>query len=581
MSRMQIRIVMALLITLHVAAALLLTPFGLSANDHTLSQRAWLMAIGVLISQPALAALWAALAPQAFARRWAQALVMLALVDLASDFASLQNASHVSDAGDIAYSLLWLVAFLLSQLPLLPLRRRYRWRIESPVTLQQRTAVDDKQFSLSTLLATTAGMAAFLAVLRWLHPASGESEWAFHLVRYVTMGAMTALPGMLVLIVGWLMLTPEFRSSWRWSIAVLGSCAMVAAASAVAAFGSPGEVGELVFILLGTLLSSAASLLVVRFCGYRLVRKVHDQQIHDAPISENLPPAVPRRRFAFMIVVMTVLVLGLMSFVPARLAVWRDMAERRGWSACGLLAATVDGQVTNLKVFDGLSTRIDQAAMARINRCDHLQKLELCGPTVTDETLELLEALPRLTSLSLLGAHISDDGLRHLAKFRNLNNLDLRMTDVTDDGLVILERFRNLYTIDLGHTRVTQEGLAWLDDARPGIRASAITNDMTLGQVARFFRPRRTPLSRGGASPPINVCVRATGPGVTDIGVPALRGMTHIAELDLSDAKVTDTSVNNLITLAGLKQLVLTGTQVTDVGVERLRQALPECEIVR
>ena len=57
--------------------------------------------------------------------------------------------------------------------------------------------------------------------------------------------------------------------------------------------------------------------------------------------------------------------------------------------------------------------------------------------------------------------------------------------------------------------------------------------------------------------------------------------MTSIERLDLTDAQVSDAALNDLITLTGLKQLVLSGTQVTDSGIGRLRQALPECEIVR
>lgn len=73
--------------------------------------------------------------------------------------------------------------------------------------------------------------------------------------------------------------------------------------------------------------------------------------------------------------------------------------------------------------------------------------------------------------------------------------------------------------------------------------------------------------------------MHARGPGVTDTGVAALRGMTNIEELDLTDARVTDGAINDLVTLSGLKKVVLKGTRVSTSGVAKLRQALPGCAI--
>ena len=109
MSRTQIRTIIVLLIAVHVAAGLFLTPFGLAAGANPLVQHVTLAGIGALIAQPALLALWTALGPQPLLRRWLEALIILAILDLAIDFASVQNASHASDAGEVAQPVLWLV----------------------------------------------------------------------------------------------------------------------------------------------------------------------------------------------------------------------------------------------------------------------------------------------------------------------------------------------------------------------------------------------------------------------------------------------------------------------------------------
>ncbi|HUY91229.1 MAG TPA: hypothetical protein VMV10_21000 [Pirellulales bacterium] len=68
---------------------------------------------------------------------------------------------------------------------------------------------------------------------------------------------------------------------------------------------------------------------------------------------------------------------------------------------------------------------------------------------------------------------------------------------------------------------------------------------------------------------------------MTDAGVAALRGMTRIEELDLTDAAVTDGAINDLATLTKMTKLVLRGTKISGSGAAQLRRRLPDCEIER
>lgn len=60
--------------------------------------------------------------------------------------------------------------------------------------------------------------------------------------------------------------------------------------------------------------------------------------------------------------------------------------------------------------------------------------------------------------------------------------------------------------------------------------------------------------------------------------LPHLRGLKW---LSLEGMPITDTRLASLKPLTGLRKLNLTYTSVTDAGVAELRQALPNCEIVR
>jgi hypothetical protein len=580
MSRIQVRVLIAMLVAIHLAMALLLNPTGLPGNVGPLQTRATLACIGALIAQPALLALWAALGPQTLVRRWSLVLAVLGCLTLAHQFAEVNNAGRAGQPGQTMQPLTWLVAFLVCQLVLWAPRRKFRWRIESIGGAGRLADSAGRQFSMAALLAAMAGLAVFLAALRWIQPASSFAEWPLHLMRVAAMGAVMALPGSLAILVVWLILMEGPRRRGRWFIAFFGLIVMTAVAAAVAVFGSPGEVGELVFVLLGTILCAAGSALVVRLCGYRLVRTVAAGETETDDVHEPLPAESARRRFSLAAAGMCLLLAALAAIVPWRVNLWQERAEVRDWVASGLNPAFAHGEVVQLHALAGTATRIGPATIARINACRHLQRLSLSGPMVTDDTLELLGGLPYLTRLSLVGARITDEGLRYLGKFRNLNSLDLRMTDVADDGLIALAGLRGLMTVDLGHTRVTPEGAAWLQAQRRGLSVSATTSDATLRELSHLLRERRTRMSEP-ESMPATFMVRAEGSAVTDGGLTALRGLTNVAELDLTDARLTNAAVDELGTLRGLKKLVVRGTGITDAGIDALRQKLPDCEIAR
>lgn len=76
--------------------------------------------------------------------------------------------------------------------------------------------------------------------------------------------------------------------------------------------------------------------------------------------------------------------------------------------------------------------------------------------------------------------------------------------------------------------------------------------------------------------------MRLSSCGITDNKLAYLKGVTTLVELDLSDNEgITDAGIEHLLTCENLRELNLRGTKVTDAGVEKLQQALPECQIAR
>lgn len=77
------------------------------------------------------------------------------------------------------------------------------------------------------------------------------------------------------------------------------------------------------------------------------------------------------------------------------------------------------------------------------------------------------------------------------------------------------------------------------------------------------------------------------GKAFNDAGLAALGSVlgrfagVEVDELALNGTRITDAGLEHLKGFSGLQSLDLRGTGVTDDGAERLRQALPDCEIVR
>ena len=147
----------------------------------------------------------------------------------------------------------------------------------------------------------------------------------------------------------------------------------------------------------------------------------------------------------------------------------------------------------------------------------------------------------RFEPIEKLGGHIYDGcawvrGGVYVEFYYN----DLRITDAT------LERLKGLVPVDglgLSKCRVTDVGLEHLTSMRHLI------------------------------------VLHLDGTHITDVGIEHLKGLAQLEDLDLTDTKVTDAALDHLKGLRHLQWLALDGTHVTAEGVNKLRQALPNCTI--
>lgn len=115
---------------------------------------------------------------------------------------------------------------------------------------------------------------------------------------------------------------------------------------------------------------------------------------------------------------------------------------------------------------------------------------------------------------------LSDADLEHLSAAKRLEELAIHGTDVTDAGLAHLAGLENLKMLNLNETMVGDAGLAHL------------------------------------------------------------AGLTTLKQLLLQKTKVTDAGLAHIATLKSLKVVWLSGSQVTADGAAKLRQLLPDTDVI-
>lgn len=195
----------------------------------------------------------------------------------------------------------------------------------------------------------------------------------------------------------------------------------------------------------------------------------------------------------------------------------------------GLTSLRVLNLYHNLDIFDLPPTvdsvlahrdEIEGSGLAYLYNLNKLRVLDLAFTEVPDANLIYLKPLTGLEELSLYSTPVTDAGLRHVADLTNLKVLDLGYTEVTNKGLEYISSLKKLEYLRLIETEVGDEGL---------LHISKLKNLKTLH----------------------------------------LRG-----------TQITEAGFDILGRMKNLKLITLYSPYITDEGINRLKRALPECEIV-
>lgn len=134
------------------------------------------------------------------------------------------------------------------------------------------------------------------------------------------------------------------------------------------------------------------------------------------------------------------------------------------------------GRFPSLTRLDIRSDRMTDAGVARLRHLTRLTRLELVSLQITSSVLEQLSGMTELTELSLAGAQIGDGDLRRLPVLSKLAHLMLANTAVGNSDLRGMPKLGALVELTLDYTVITDDGLLALPEKTSSLETIWLSN---------------------------------------------------------------------------------------------------------
>lgn len=525
----------------------------------------YLVWAGAWLAQVSFPAVCLALAVRPLSVRLPRALALTAVLVLAIAWGNTRNMAH--DA--LLFVVMSVALGPVFLIPLALFRRFLGWRIAVPeefLPADQSTT----QFSLRQLLIWMGTTAVLLAWAKCIVPDTKpfQEGWpSFDVAGALFGGAMfgsLCLP-ILVCSIG-LTLARRHRTRFVLGTIVSGSLFFLVFLLSTGSSSSINwreDLPQIGCLEGGLLVVLFSTFLLLRLCGYRLLRRNDEQLVPASPaIIDAEPPAKrrPMSKAPFPYLVAAILLFGFSLCWPVgkQELVRRDMAFQHAWKAVG---AQVDFEAGELKRLSFPNFPASEAGLRKLQELRSFpafKELGLGGKEWTDDKMPYLRGLATLRDLYLGDSPLTDAGLAQLDGLDNLHTLRLPKTQITDEGLKHLQRFPSLQYLGLQDTQITGEGFAYLQSL-PNLTSLELQNsritDAGLVHVAGLHQLRSLNLE---------------STAITDVGLAHVASLHQLRGLYLWNTSITDAGLAPLSSLENLDTLLLFGTQVTDAGLVHL-----------
>jgi hypothetical protein len=609
---------LTLLIVLQLAGAVL-APQGASSDDPWWTFLLGWGAMGATLAPPTLLAMWAVFGPQRAAVRLPLALWLVGACGLCVAAGTVLDAGEVDDRG-LFVGIIWLLTFIVAQLPLWLLRAVRGWRLEcAGSAIDRPPAKPSSQFTLGSLLGWTLAAASLLGAWRWVISdgavlsllgawRSAISDGILDLEtvgELLSMGVLVslaiALAGVAIVALAWILLADGKRLALRIVLGVLSTAGIAGALVALAQFDL--ELNFIACIEAGTIFIGFVNLAILWACGYRLNRRAKKlstasrwrllnvvfrstkersfaerKTTFDEPSQNAIAARAPVGGWRFAVALATLLLIaaGMAWSVPHRRQMWRLAAIRADWQRSHVnVSFDESGKLTDLQY--SRAATVSEETLVRIAQLSDLRSLNLSHSAIDDRQLALLAPLAgRLRKLTLCGTNLTNAGLKELGRFNQLNFLNLNNTTVTDAGLAHLKSLAELRTLHLGLTDVTDAALVTLAQL-PNLQMLDVELTAVSERAAATFEKEHPKIMvEFGASDGellrsfsgYNSTVFFQTAYVRSVGI--ARQTPSAKHLHAQGRLVTDTGMATISSITDLEELDLRDSAVTDAGLAML-----------
>lgn len=247
-----------------------------------------------------------------------------------------------------------------------------------------------------------------------------------------------------------------------------------------------------------------------------------------------------------------------------------------------------------------LGSSPDDDELRLVSSLPGLVKLRICGEHISDAGLASLAGMTQLKDLELSCPNISDAGLDHVARLNQLERLQIWQGRITSAGLDRLVRLRRLESLDLALQGPIGESLSASLKKLPALKSLKLSGtELTDAQLAELdelehlehlalfqTKVNGAAFARLQALPRLQSLSVTISP-IADDSLAALADFPQLKHLTLLFTRVTDSGLQRLARLERLERLEINesasynpmGAGVTPGGIDRLRIALPQCEI--
>lgn len=235
---------------------------------------------------------------------------------------------------------------------------------------------------------------------------------------------------------------------------------------------------------------------------------------------------------------------------------------------------------------------MNDACLATVAKSSSLRQLDFDGTEVTDAGIAELIPMPNLANLNVMPApNITDAAAAHFVKMPALIRLFLFKSQLTDAGLAQLKPMTRLQRLFLDGSKINGTGLAELANCQE-LRELDFTNSslteagfaaITQLPALQQLNLAGTPISAAAAKQLSQLqklqYLTADNSRLTDEAIAELANHPALTMLNAGNNELTDKSIDSLATLKMLRSVSLYQTKVTRAGAERLKKALPECQV--